>query len=442
VSQSVSVDLLKRILERLPGATFCARRELATGVTRWLYLSGKGAELFDVPEDDLLAEPGEMMKMVHPEDRPELDALIAHCVQTQAPMDHQFRLKCRNGAIRWLEVHATVALTDDGALLWYGQTVDVTARKELEQALADSEAAKARSEALYRQVINALPVGVTVADKDRKSIVRNPVMRRLTEGFDPYGGGEGPRPYGVFKEDGVTPQTREESGMARPLRGETFEKEVIVRNPNLDGDVHMHAYFCPVLDERGEVRAGVGVCQDVTLQRRLEAELRARNKELSASEAAKAELIVRLRHSIDELSNPILEVWDDVLVLPVIGVVDSQRTAGMVQRLLAEVTRSQARFVIIDLTGVDVVDTKTADHLMKLMRKVEVVGARCVLTGIRAAVAETLVDIGVDFGQLTTLRNLKHGLREALRHARREREGALEPDLDGHPEPAPNRRAR
>jgi rsbT co-antagonist protein RsbR len=96
----------------------------------------------------------------------------------------------------------------------------------------------------------------------------------------------------------------------------------------------------------------------------------------------------------------------------------------MVQRLLAEVTRTQARFVIVDLTGVDIVDTKTADHLLKLMRKVEVVGARAVLTGIRPAVAETLVDIGVDLGRAVTLRNLKHALREAIRAGRRERESA------------------
>src|SRR5690349_10152110 len=106
--------------------------------------------------------------------------------------------------------------------------------------------------------------------------------------------------------------------------------------------------------------------------------------------------------------------------MPIVGVVDSRRTADMVQRLLAEVARSQASFVIVDLTGVEIVDTKTADHLMKLIRKVEIVGARCVLTGIRPAVAETLVDIGVDFGRITTLRNLKHGLREAIRFARRE----------------------
>src|SRR5262249_48842204 len=116
------------------------------------------------------------------------------------------------------------------------------------------------------------------------------------------------------------------------------------------------------------------------------------------------------------------------------------RTADMVQRLLGEVTRTQASFVIIDLTGVDIVDTKTADHLMKLMRKVEVVGARCVLTGIRPAVAETLVDIGVDFGRLSTLRNLKHGLRDALRLARRERDGLREDDLEVMPDEEPERR--
>ena len=102
----------------------------------------------------------------------------------------------------------------------------------------------------------------------------------------------------------------------------------------------------------------------------------------------------------------------------------------MVGRLLDAVANGQARYVIIDLTGVEIVDTRTADHLIKLVKKVELVGARCVLTGIRPAVAQTLVDIGVDFGRLTTLRNLKHGLRDALVTTRREREGQELADRD------------
>ncbi len=179
----------------------------------------------------------------------------------------------------------------------------------------------------------------------------------------------------------------------------------------------------------------------------LEAELAARNDQVAQAEEANGVLVERLRCAMEEMSNPILEVWDDVLAMPIIGVVDSRRTADMVLRLLTEVARTQASFVIVDLTGVEVVDTKTADHLMKLMRKVEVIGARCVLTGIQPAVAETLVDIGVDFGRLSTLRNLKHGLREALSVARREREERVEKDdFDDDPDEEedvqPRRRAR
>jgi rsbT co-antagonist protein RsbR len=190
----------------------------------------------------------------------------------------------------------------------------------------------------------------------------------------------------------------------------------------------------PIRDDSGKIIAGMVAFHDVSLQRKLEMELRARNEQLAASEEAKSGLIERLRYAIDELSNPILEVWDDTLVMPIIGLVDSRRTADMVQRLLAEVTRTQASFVIVDLTGVEIVDTKTADHLMKLMRKVELVGARCVLTGIRPAVAETLVDIGIDFGRLTTLRNLKHGLREALRHRKGQRDAGPGLFEDSEPE--------
>jgi rsbT co-antagonist protein RsbR len=178
-------------------------------------------------------------------------------------------------------------------------------------------------------------------------------------------------------------------------------------------------------DADGSVVA-YGQTLDVTEQRRLSEELRRQSEKLLESEQAKAALIERLRHAVDELENPILEVWKSVLAMPIIGVVDSRRAADMSQRLLSEVARAQAAFVIIDLTGVDVVDTKTADHLMKLVRKVELIGARCVLTGLRPSVAETLVDIGVDLSQLTTLRNLEHGLREALRFIRRAQEG---PDL-------------
>ncbi len=220
----------------------------------------------------------------------------------------------------------------------------------------------------------------------------------------------------------------------RALGGEEApEAELIIRTGRPDGEFWVHAKGSPIRDGSGAVVAGMVIFHDITRRRALQEQLRTRNEQLAESERDKTALIDRLRYSIDELSNPILEIWDDVLAMPIIGVVDSRRTADMVQRLLVEVARTQSSFVIIDLTGVEIVDTKTADYLIKLVRKVEIVGARCVLTGIRPAVSETLVDIGVDFGRLTTLRNLKHGLREALRFARREREGTRDAHRDDEP---------
>ena len=147
---------------------------------------------------------------------------------------------------------------------------------------------------------------------------------------------------------------------------------------------------------------------------RLEAEVEERTRALAARDAENQELIRRLRTAVDQLSSPVLELWDDVLALPVIGVVDSERAATMVERLLDEVARGGARYVLVDLTGVDVVDTGTADRILKLAQAVKLLGADCMLTGVQPLVAQTLVDLGAEFGGIATLRNLKQGLLHAL----------------------------
>jgi rsbT co-antagonist protein RsbR len=131
--------------------------------------------------------------------------------------------------------------------------------------------------------------------------------------------------------------------------------------------------------------------------------------------ARQLEIIERQRQAIDELSTPILQIWDDILALPLIGVVDSQRSMDVMERLLTEIVARQASFVILDITGVDVVDTRTADHFIKVIKAAELLGTKCILTGIRPAVAQTLVEIGVDLSSVVTLRNIQEGLKECLR---------------------------
>jgi rsbT co-antagonist protein RsbR len=148
------------------------------------------------------------------------------------------------------------------------------------------------------------------------------------------------------------------------------------------------------------------------------AEVAARNESLERAERERSDLVTRLRMAVDELSTPVLEVWEDVLAIPIIGVVDSRRAADIMSRVLEETVRKQCGFVILDVTGVDVIDSTTAEHFTKLVRAVELIGARCVLTGVRPAVGQTLIDLGLDFGNVRTLRTLKHALRETIRLSR------------------------
>jgi rsbT co-antagonist protein RsbR len=145
------------------------------------------------------------------------------------------------------------------------------------------------------------------------------------------------------------------------------------------------------------------------------------NRTLAQQEAINRELEGKLetiemqQAAIRELSTPIIEVWAGVLCLPVVGVVDSQRSAEMTETLLETIVAKQARMAIVDITGIDVMDTKTADHFIKMARAVRLLGAECIVSGINPGIAQTLTHIGVDLTGVRTLRSLRDALQLYLR---------------------------
>jgi anti-anti-sigma regulatory factor len=141
----------------------------------------------------------------------------------------------------------------------------------------------------------------------------------------------------------------------------------------------------------------------------------------------KLQTIERQAIAIRELSTPVLEIWDDVLALPVVGLVDTKRSLDIMSTLMRRIVDTKARHVIVDITGVDMVDTKTADYLLKIVRAANLLGSRCVLTGLSPSVAQTLVEIGADLTEVTTLRDLKAGLRECLIATKQQRSAREQP---------------
>jgi rsbT co-antagonist protein RsbR len=131
------------------------------------------------------------------------------------------------------------------------------------------------------------------------------------------------------------------------------------------------------------------------------------------------ETIERQRLAIDNLSAPIIDIWEGILVLPVVGLVDTQRSIELTERLLDRIVEAGAESVIVDLTGVAVVDTMTANHILQMLRAASLLGAFSVLSGIGPLIAQTLVQLDVDLTEVTTVRNLEEALKTCLRRATR-----------------------
>ena len=127
------------------------------------------------------------------------------------------------------------------------------------------------------------------------------------------------------------------------------------------------------------------------------------------------QLIIRQQQELMELSTPVVTLWEGVLALPVIGTLDSARTQVVMENLLQRIVETGASIAIIDITGVPTVDTLTAQHLLKTVAAARLMGADCIISGIRPQIAQTIVHLGVDLGSVITKATLADAFTIALK---------------------------
>ncbi|WP_437757388.1 STAS domain-containing protein [Sorangium sp. So ce1389] len=186
----------------------------------------------------------------------------------------------------------------------------------------------------------------------------------------------------------------------------------------------------PVTGAEGEICEVVMLHMDVGELKQSEEELRRHSDQLAAAVAERtAELTQKLRlideqqHAIAELSTPVLRLWEGVLALPLIGRIDGDRAARMLDTLLRAIADTSAEQVLLDVTGVPDMDQDAASHLSAAARAAALLGARCVIVGLSARAARTLVELGLDFEGVARFANLQEGLRDALARRRRSEPG-------------------
>ncbi|RYZ65396.1 MAG: STAS domain-containing protein, partial [Proteobacteria bacterium] len=169
----------------------------------------------------------------------------------------------------------------------------------------------------------------------------------------------------------------------------------------------------PLLSRMSEgVKDATALGQDLGLVTTLIDELALHT--VAVFQKSREEVIKRQQEEMLELSTPVIALWDGILAIPLIGTLDSARTQVVMESLLTEIVRTEAMVAIIDITGVPTVDTLTAQHLLKTVAAAKLMGAQCIISGIRPQIAQTIVHLGVDLGDVLTKSTLSDALRVAM----------------------------
>jgi rsbT co-antagonist protein RsbR len=138
---------------------------------------------------------------------------------------------------------------------------------------------------------------------------------------------------------------------------------------------------------------------------------------IKAFQLSREQVISRQQMELLELSTPVVKLWDGILALPMIGTLDSARTQIVMESLLQKIVETESQIAIIDITGVPTVDTLVAQHLLKTVTALRLMGADCIISGVRPQIAQTIVHLGVDLQGVTTKANLADALALALKRS-------------------------
>ncbi len=243
---------------------------------------------------------------------------------------------------------------------------------------------------LSSQILNQLPTPVMAVDKDLQLIFLNQAGLKLVK--KDWKDIKGTYCFDLFNSKHCNTN---ECRMKRVMAG---EEPCTVRNEvTLNGRVIPIEYTADILrDDEGEIIGGLEYIIDVSETVRQEERLKEQGR------------------TIMEISTPVIKLWDRILMLPVIGVVDSFRAQQMMDKMLNEIKRTGSKIIILDIQGVAAVDTAVANHLIKIAKATKLMGCTCILSGISPAVAQTLVQLGIDLGNINTNSDLQEALSESF----------------------------
>lgn len=345
--------------------------------------------------DELRAKP--FIEFVHPDDVEQTNAESARIADGAKILSFENRYRCKDGSYRWIGWTA-VPYMDEGLLYFVAR--DITEHKQQTETLM-------RQQQLLDSILSSMPSGLMAVDvATGKTILSNQRAEEiLGQGINPdVETEEMTDVYAAYRAGTQELYPLEELPLVRGMSGESTRiDDMEVEHP--DGSrLLLEVVGSPVYDDRGNVIASVINLTDVTEQRATERE----------QQRLQQEVIEAQRQALTELSAPVIQIADGIIIMPLIGTIDTSRARVIMRGLLSGITDTRARTVILDITGVPLVDSGVADHLNRTIQAARLKGARTIITGVSDAVAETIVDLGIDWSKVETMRDLQSGLAVAM----------------------------
>lgn len=334
--------------------------------------------------DELRAAP--FLSFVHPDDQAATIKAAGQLAQGENVIHFKNRYRCKDGSWKWLEWSSSVSM-EEGLIYAVARDVDestlLTARIAEQASLLDTIAAGAPIvlSVFDRGGIFLKHVGAALG---KLSLKPNQLVGQSV--FDAFAGAD------------------EALELIRAALNEGRE----MRNIQEIGDTIWANWIGPLRDTNGDIAGAIAVSTDITDREQARKDLEER-----------LQFIETQNKAIREMAAPILEVWEGVVVLTVMGHVDAVRASLMQESLLHAVVEKRARFAVIDLTAVDEVDVETAQHLLRLSRALRLLGTQAIISGIQARVAQALHAHGGEFSEVETVASLYSALRRCMGSAQR-----------------------
>lgn len=306
--------------------------------------------------------------------------------------DEGWRVR-KDGTQFWANVVITAIRGKDGTLRGFGKlTRDLSERKQAQEQIKENAQIKAALKELsdLKLALDAHAI-VAITDAQGKITFVNDKFCAISK----YS-----RPELIGQDHRIINSGHHSKEFIHDLwttiaRGQIWKGEI--KNKAKDGSFYwVDTTIVPLMNEQGKPCQYVAIRAEITARKQAEDRIQQQGKEIM------------------ELSTPVMQVWKGVVVAPLIGSLDSQRTQKFMERLLNYIVDTNSPVALVDITGVPTIDTQTAQHLVETINAVRLLGAQVVLTGVRPAIAQTLVHLSINLTDIVTRSSLAAGLQVAL----------------------------